>query len=85
MTPSLTDDARVVIYDRKNVYDRVHLSDLSADGDVDGDDEESDGELVEDADGAINVPEYFFAENRFDLDRCYKTFYWRNLQIFVLS
>jgi hypothetical protein len=41
------------------------LTNLNTDCDADADDEDGDSELVEDAEGAVDVPEDFFAEKRF--------------------
>jgi hypothetical protein len=38
------------------------LTNLNTDCDADADDEDGDSELVEDAEGAVDVPEDFFAE-----------------------
>lgn len=42
---------------------------LNADCNVDGDNEQSDRELVEDPHRAVDVPEYFFTKDRLDEDR----------------
>jgi hypothetical protein len=41
------------------------LTNLNTDSNADADDEDGDCELVEDAEGAVDVPEDFFAEERF--------------------
>jgi hypothetical protein len=41
------------------------LTNLDTDCDADADDEDGDCELVEDSEGAVDVPEDFFTEERF--------------------